>query len=347
MKSSLLIICFQCFAFVSVYGQSFTIDDLVSLISMPSKNIDRFMGRNKYALNKNRADGNAMMTSFVEKVKSKKKDEVSCRSVDMYKKDGTNYYAFHTTALDEYLDGQRRLIKEGYFYDTSRHVSKDSSMLFQKRNLAISAIAGVKDSVPEYTFVLEEKALPDVSEIKHAEDLLRFTSHEFLLSFFGKKNVEKDLLYFAENQLKKCSVLFGHSSHQVVFVWNDENNLTDLAYILVSNMLPTQGADKYDGVFSNNEWKLAIGIYAGMDIRDLINLNQNDFEIYGNSSEFAFMVKPGESDKIDFNKTEVMLSCKGCNTDRIFDKPTVRARDIVRENLPVYIFDIIIYPSHH
>ncbi|MEP7229823.1 MAG: hypothetical protein ABI691_06195 [Ginsengibacter sp.] len=347
MKRFLLIICLQCFAHVNMYSQSFNIDDLISLISMPSKNIDRFMGRNKYALNNNKADGDAMMTSFVEKVKSKKKDEIPSRSVDMYKKNGIRFYAFHTTSLGEYLDGQRRLVKEGYFYDTSREISNDSPMLFQKKNLAIWAIPGMKDSVHEYSFVLEEKVVPDVYDIKHAEDLLKFTSHEFLLSFFGKKNVEKDLLYFAENQLKKCSVLFGHSSRQVVFVWNDENNLTDLAYILVSNMLPTQGAEKYDGVFSNNEWKLESGIYAGMNIRDLISLNENDFEIYGNSSEFAFMVKPGGAGKIDFNKTEVMLSCKGCNTDRNFDKPTVRARDIVRENFPMYIFDIIIYPSHH
>ena len=232
MKRLLFTICMQCFVLASVYSQSFTIDDLVSLTSMPSKNIDRFMGRNRYALINNKTEGNLIMISFVEKVKSKKKDEIPNRSVDMYKKDGTRYYAFHTTSVDEYLDGQRRLIKERYFYDTSRNVSKDSSMLFQKRNLAIWAIPGMKDSVPEYTFVLEEKAVPDISDIKHAENLLKFTSHEFLVSFFGEKNVQKDLLYFSENQLKKCSVLFGHSSHQVVFVWNDENNLTDLAHIL-------------------------------------------------------------------------------------------------------------------
>ena len=112
-------------------------------------------------------------------------------------------------------------------------------------------------------------------------------------------------------------------------------------------MIPTQGAEKYDGVFSSNEWKLENGIYAGMTIRDLIRLNESDFEIYGNSSEFAFMVKPGGAGKIDFNKTGVMLSCKGCNTDRIFDKPTVRAKEIAREDLPIYVFDIIIYPSQH
>jgi hypothetical protein len=314
---------------------------------MSSKNVDRFMGRNKYALNNNKTDGNVMMTSFVEKVKSKNKDEIPGRSVDMYKKDGIRYYAFHTTSLVEYLEGQKRLIKEGYFYDTSRNISKDSSMLFQKRNLAIQAMSEMKDSLPEYTFVLQEKTVPDMSDIKYAEDLLKFTSHEFLVSFFGEKNVQKDLYYFSESELKRCSVLFGHSSHQVVFVWNDENNLTDLAYLLVSNVIPTQGAVKYDGVFSNNEWKLESGIYSGMNIRDLIRLNGNDFEVYGNSSEFAFMVKPGATGKIDFSKTAVMLSCKGCNTDRIFDKPTVRARDIAKENLPLYIFDIILYPVHY
>lgn len=346
MKRLLLILTLQCFAFVSAYSQSFTVNDLIALTTMPSKNIDRFMGKNKFLRNNNRADDNLMQTSFIEKGKPKKKDERTERSVDIYQKDGVNYYILHTSLLFEYLDGQRRLIKEGFFYDHTIDVPKDSSMLFQKKNLSIQAICGMKDSVAEYTFVLQEKQMPDISEIRHAEDLLIFTSHELLVSFFGDKNVKKDLYYFSENQLKKCSVLFGSSSHQVVFVWNDENNLTGLAYILVSNVMPTLSAAKNNEVFSNNEWRLQNGIYAGMSIKELIKINENDFEIYGNSSELAFMVKPGEKGNVDFTKTAVMLSCKRCNTDRIFDKLTVRARDIAKENLPMFVFDIIIYPVH-
>lgn len=346
MKRLLLILFLQCFAFVSAHSQSFTVNDLITLTTMPSKNIDRFMGRNKFLFNKNKADGNVMVASFIEKAKSKNKNEITERSVDMCKKGEIRCYTLHTSSLNEYLDGQRRLIKEGFFYDHTIDFPKDSSMLFQKRNLSIQAISGMKDSVADYTFVLQEKQMPDISDIRHAEDLLRFTSHEFLVSFFGEKNVQKDLYYFSENQLKKCSVLFGNSSHQVVFVWNDENNLTGLAYILVSNVMPTLSAVKDNGVFSNNEWRLQNGIYAGMSIQELLKLNENDFQIYGNPSELAFMVKPGEKGNVDFNKTAVMLSCKSCNTDRIFDKLTVRARDIAKENLPMFVFDIIIYPPH-
>ena len=346
MKRLLLILTLQSFAFVSAYSQAFTVNDLIALTTMPSKNIDRFMGKNKFSLNNNKEDGNVMVASFIEKAKPKKKDEIIERSVDIYNKEGISYYILHTSSLIEYLDGQRRLIKAGFFYDHTIDVPKDSSVLFQKRNLSIQAISGMKDSVAEYTFVLQEKHMPYISDIRHAEDLLIFTSHELLVSFFGEKNVKKDLYYFSENRLRKCSILFGNSSHQVVFVWNDENNLTGLSYILVSNVMPTLSAGKNDGVFSNNEWRLQNGIYAGMSIKELIKINEKDFEIYGNPSELAFMVKPGESGNVDFNKTAVILSCKRCNTDRIFDKLTIRARDIAKENLPMFVFDIIIYPAH-
>ena len=346
MKRLLFILTFQCFVFGSAHSQLFTVNDLITLTTMPSKNIDRFMGRNKFFHNNNKFYGTQMSGTFIEKPKSKKKDDITERSVDMYQKGDVSYYTLHTSSLTEYLDGQRRLIKGGFFYDHTIDVPKDSSMLFQKRNLSIQAISGMKDSVAEYTFVLQEKHMPNISDIRNAEDLLRFTSHELLVSFFGEKNVQKDLYYFSETELKKCSVLFGSSSHQVVFVWNDENNLTDLAYILVSNVMPTLSAAKDDGVFSNNEWRLQNGIYAGMSIKDLIKINENDFEIYGKPSELAFMVKPGKNGNVDFSKTAVMLSCKSCNTDRIFDKLTVRARDIAKENLPMFVFDIIIYAAH-
>ena len=66
----------------------------------------------------------------------------------------------------------------------------------------------------------------------------------FLVSYFGEKNVTQDLYYFSENELKKCSVLFSGTLYQVAFVWGDENNLDNLSYIIVSNLLPTKKGKK-------------------------------------------------------------------------------------------------------
>ena len=84
-----------------------------------------------------------------------------------------------------------------------------------------------------------------------------------------------------------------------------------------------------------------------MAIKELLKINEMDFDIYGNASELAFMVKPGENGKIDFKKTAVMLSCNNCYDNKMFNQKVVSALDVAKANLPMYVYDVIIYPSHH
>ena len=208
----------------------------------------------------------------------------------------------------------------------------------------IQATAGEDVGIPRYSFKLKVKKIP--SAIKYAEDLLQFDSHEFLVSFFGEQNVKKDMYYFSEKELKKCSVLFSGTRYQVVFVWGDQNNLNNLLYILVPHALPTAGAEKKNPVTGNNEWQFRNGIYPGMDIKELLRLNEMDFNIYGNTSELAFMVKPVDNGKIDFKKTAVMLSCNNCDDIKMFNQQEVSALAVAKKDLPMYVTDVIIYPSH-
>ena len=304
------------------------------------------MNKNGFASHKTRQEDNLIMTSYFEKKGAKKKDSVIIRSVDLYKKDDTRYFALRTSSLNEYLEGQRQLIKAGFFYDNKKDTSKPTPIFFQKKNITVETICNIEDDIAQYTFLLQKKEPPNPATIQHAEDLLKFNSHEFLVSFFGEKNVKKDLYYFYEKELKKCSVLFGNSSRQVVFVWKDEDNLYDLSFILISNIIPTASAEKFDEILANNKWELKNGVYAGMSLIELLKLNGKDFEIYGNQSELAFMVKPGISEKIDFKKTTITLSCSNCNNNNLFSTSnTLSAMGIAGENLPIYVYNIIIYPE--
>jgi hypothetical protein len=56
------------------------------------------------------------------------------------------------------------------------------------------------------------------------------------------------------------------------------------------------------------------------------------------------MVKPEMSGKIDFKKTAVLLSCSSCFDDKIFNKKQVSALDVAKANLPMHVYDVIIYP---
>ncbi len=344
MKRLLYILIVLSLATGRAESQSFTIDDLVTLSSLSSKSIDHFIKKNGFSSAGSGWNKYSSGTSYFEKIKTSKVDSLTGRSIDIYKEGDTRFFVLHTTSLSEYRDGQRQLISAGFFYDKKKDLSVSTAMLFQKKDITIETLSVVEDDIPVYTFLLQKKELPRPSDIKHAEDLLKFTSHEYLAGFFGEKNVKKDLYYFSEKELKKCSVLFSNSSLQAVFVWNDEDNLSDLAYVLVSNVIPTVSAAKFNGVLKNNLWQLKNGIYPGMSIKELLKVNEKDFEIYGNQSEMAFMVKSESSGKVDFKKTAIMLSCSNCNDDRLFNKQAVKALDLAEENLPVYVYNIIIFP---
>ena len=110
--------------------------------------------------------------------------------------------------------------------------------------------------------------------------------------------------------------------------------------------MPTASAKKFDKILLNNQWELENGIHAGMSLIELLKLNGKNFEFYGNQSELAFMIKPDMSGKIDFKKTMITLSCSNCNNNNLFStSTTLSALAVAGENLPVYVYNIIISPE--
>lgn len=339
---TLLILHF--FVLTTVLSQSFNVNELIKLAYVPSKDIDAYLNRKGFYFYNNGADRLSAVASFIEKQKSNKKTPVCKRSIDITIKDDSKLFTFYTTALIEYQLGQQALVKAGFFYDTSKNILKENSIIYQKANITVKAGKEVVDTVTTYRFDLLEKAIP--STLRYAEDLLQFDSHQFLISYFGEANVKKDRYYLSESELKKSSVLFNGTSRQAMFVWNDEVYLKDLAYIIITNKLPTEGGLKNNPLSGNNEWQLKNGVYPGMSLKDLLKINEIDFSIYGNKSDLAFLVKPDNSGKIDFKKTALMLSCHLCFDDKIFDQNEVSALAVAKANLPVKVFDIVLYPSN-
>ncbi|MEO8764359.1 MAG: hypothetical protein ABI416_08730 [Ginsengibacter sp.] len=326
-------------------GQSFSVHDLVTLSSLPSKNISRFMSKNGFVNNNFDKQADTIEASFIPKSKHSKIFTKPQLRIDLYHQNDSKCYLLHISSLAEFIDGQQSLIKSHFFYDSKKDISKDSSLIYQKANITIEAVKNLKDSVAQYTFKLTEKNVPD--SIAYADELLQFDSHEYLVSYFGEKNVKKDFYYFSEKELKRCSVLFSGKPHQALFVWGDENNFNNLSYILVSNVLPTKEGVEHGLLDGNNEWKFKNGIRTGMTLREILRLNEMDFDIYGNKSDLAFMVKPEQKGKIDFRKTAIMFRCSNCYANEIFDQVDVSALDIAKADLPLRIFDIIIYPNNH
>ena len=334
MKRLLFLILLLGFTNGKVYCQSFSVYDLLELANLPSNGINNYMLKKGFVINHN-IQNDSIDVSFVPRVKIRKKPVEIRQGVDFYQKNGSRYFVFHSLDLDDYQNGKRRLIKSDFIYDKKKNIDKDSLILFQKKNISVLTSVEVKDSVAEYSFKLKQRKIPD--SVLYAEDLLQFDSNEFLESYFGEKNVTKDLYYFSEKE-------FNGTLYQAAFVWGDENNLNNLSYIIVSNLLPTKDGKQNSIVNENNAWKFQNGIHHGMDLRDVLRLNEADFDIYGTKSDFAFMVNPDSKGKINFKKTALMFNCRDCSDASIFDQADISALDIVKSKLPMHVFDIIIYP---
>jgi hypothetical protein len=171
-----------------------------------------------------------------------------------------------------------------------------------------------------------------------------FDSHEYLASYFGEENVKKDVYYFSEKKFKKCSVLFGNSNRQVVFVWEDEENLSKLSYILISGVMPTENGLPFNDNIGRNKWSFKNGIYSGMSIRELLEINNRDFKFYGVDSEFSMMVEPENTGYIDFKRVGIMLSCLDGTGSPILKKQKISAEEAVENRLALHVFYIMLTP---
>jgi hypothetical protein len=340
MARILLILILQGFI-CSIQAQQFTVDDLVTLSSLSPKKFDNYMQDKGYKSGGRVMQDDAMAFTFFEKRKITPEDSIfETRRVGLYKKDKAYCFAFHTTCKKEYEDGLMRL-KSSKFFQGENPDSSHAPLFFQKRNLTVHVSTEVEDDSLMYTFLLKKQELP--SSVQFAEDLLGFDSHEYLVSYFGEANVQKDVYYFSEKKIKKCSVLYGNSNRQVVFVWEDENNLCKLSYVLVSGILQTENGLPFTDNIGRNIWTFKSGIYSGMSIRDLLRINGNDFKFYGVDSEFSMMVEPVNTGNIDFTKTGVMLTSLDGRAP-ILKKAKVSAEDIVESRIALHVFYIMLTP---
>lgn len=344
MAKVLLLSILQVLLFTVVKAQSFNFDDLVVLSSLSPKRFDNYMHDKGYVSGGRQMRDNAMAFTFFEKRRPTPADSViENRSVGLYKKDETFCFSFSTTCTKEFEDGIERLRNNRFIQAEPDDSTQEAPLFFQKGNLTVDvSVKMEQDSSYLYTFLLKKKLLP--SSVNFAEDLLVFDSHEYLASYFGEANVKKDVYYFSEKQIKRCSVLFGNSNQQVVFVWEDERNLCKLSYILVAGILPTESGIPFNDNIGRNKWAFRSGIYSGMSIRDLVRLNGYDFKFYGLDSEFSMMVEPVITGNIDFTKTGIMLTSLDGKGPAVLQTEKVSASAVVENRIALHVFYIMLKP---
>ena len=345
MRGSLLCITFLLIA-NKLISQEFSAKDFLLASSLSSKKFESFLNKKKFIPSGSRIKNDTVINiySFKEKKRKNKKDTlVIKRSIEAFKANNYFSFAYLTSLKNEYTEALRTLKETGFFCGNE---NDSTAMLFQRRNLSVEANL-IKETSGDtiYSLLFCQHELPLPEKIEFAEDLLAFYSHEYLVSVFGDKNVQKDLYYFSEKEFAKCTVLFPKTSRQAVFIWEDQVNLCKPAYLIVGGNMNTKSTANYDGLIGENVWTSKEGVYPGMSIHSLVRLNGESFKFYGKNSNLPYTVLPDNAGTVNFKKNKVMLGCLNPSGSRLLNNTTVNAEEILSDNLGMYVLMIMVFPS--
>ncbi|MEI9946023.1 MAG: hypothetical protein WDN26_17605 [Chitinophagaceae bacterium] len=336
-KGSIIIYFFICH--LSLYGQVITAADIFTLTSLPEKKISSYVSKKGFVQTFRNIDGEKITQEYFYRVSQKQPVDSSVRYLSRCATKESIGISYQTSSIAEYTAILNELNQEGF----EKIIEKDSAALFfQKNNITIKVNDELQDELKIYRFLVDRKEMP--ATIKYADDLLSFNSHENLSYVFGEENVKKDVYFFSENETTHCSVLFPNTSRQVIFMWDDQVNNRQLAFILIGGSLRSESSMDFNKTISMNAWQCRNGLHPGMKLKEVIQMNESDFDFFGQESEFAMMAVPEKKGIIDFKKTGIVLSCLNCTNTPAISSAKVSAESAAGSNLSIYVLSIVLVP---
>ncbi|MCU7551002.1 hypothetical protein OCK74_17925 [Chitinophagaceae bacterium LB-8] len=266
------------------------------------------------------------------------------KMIRRYDQDRYDSVIYQTSWLQEFLDLNQELQNAGYATSNGNMIMNNVYSIYQKRNITIKPRIKKEEGKTLYSFIIEKKDLPQAKEIVYAEDLLKISSHEYLAAIFGANNVRKDVFYFSEKEVNKCSILFPNTSMQAIFIWNDEVNNRDISLLIIGGQFSAGSTMNYRTV-EQSKWRTSNGIYQGMSLKELYQLNGSDIKFYGWDNEEGGFIVPEKIGNIDFKKTGVKLTCLDCNEDQYYSKSgIITSTAVLKENRRVFVSALVIAP---
>ena len=217
-------------------------------------------------------------------------------------------------------------------------------ILYQKEELLIYCASELEDTSLVYVIKASKKSMPRMREIVFAEDLLTLDSHEFLAAAFGKGNVKEDWFYFTAENRKKCSVIFPNTSRQAIFIWEDEDNRREISFILIGEQMGNEKGNQTAVMLS--DWRSNQGVYCGMSLKEVQNLNNEPVSFYNWRTETAGFLAPDNKGQLDFERVKPVFSCMNCSFLHIDDTiDIIESGYAIDENQKVYVGSFVVLPE--
>lgn len=340
MRKMYLMLCALAFV-CSARSQSLSLNDLVSYTAYTPSRFENSISKRGYRMDgfNTTAEGRSYTWHNKKSKEAPKEDPVE-KSIFKWDNNDKTTIGFQTTSANEF-DALRQQLKEnGYAF-----ANDAKTPLYQKGAITITPVQSGDSDKTVYSFRIERKALPKAKDILYAEDFLQLPSQEYLATVFGAAAVKPDLFYFSEHEMSRCTVLYPNTSMQVIFVWKDEQNLRDPAFILIGGQLMTQSGLASSKQIEQNVWKSKQGIYSGMSLGELQRLNGSTINIWDWQSSQPGVVSEKNGGTVDFKNLHLVLNCLDCDEDYTGKNKLLNSNDVLREGRRVYVSTIIVLPT--
>jgi hypothetical protein len=326
-------------------GQELSASKLLDITNESGGKFDTYLYRRGFSFATTSYQGDTVSREYITHKKRKTPDSLYIKRVItsfVTKEDFS--FNYQTTSPTEYESIKAGLKDKGFFCNREADSLMATGVLYQHNQYTVWISAKSVDTLTEYSFKVRKQELPRLSDISVAEDLSVFNSHEYLRYFFGTENVRKDIYYFSEKAIGKCSILFPGSNKQVVFIWGDDANDFKLEKIYIGGQLMAESSIKFDENVAENIWHLKSGIHPGMSLYLLRKLNEASFSFYGGNSAQTGMILPDNNGKLNFKDESVILGCVNCKDPEFLKKPVITSDDAIQEERILFVQTIILEP---
>src|SRR5665647_253065 len=201
---------FLCLLVLVTNGQVLYTDNLLTMATLSKQKMGSYLSKKGYAYAGKDQFNDTVLSRYVYRKSTDTNDkniDTPIRSI--YREDVKEafFISYQTTSLPEFKELVEQFKKTGFFCNGSTDSLQTAALLFQHNDITVRTFFTVTDSTKKYCLQVQKKIFPSPKDMYYADDLLAFTSHEYLVYYFGKNNVKNDIYYFSGNEIARCSVL--------------------------------------------------------------------------------------------------------------------------------------------
>ncbi len=346
------ILLFFCLISVTamVHSQELSADKLLDMLSLNLPKAESQLVNKKYSLYSSRLNSDSILRYYAyypaKTGHTKKGAEPVSRKLLIYNFNRTFKYTYQTASKIEFGNIIKALKKKGFhcYYEMDSTI-KPASYVYQYQDYTAEASIQKQNDTAWYTIALDKKILQVDKELHFAEDLLQFTSHEYLEYYFGSENVKKDVYFFGEKDVASCSVLLKNTDRQVIFVWSEALNNRKINSILIGGQHKLKSLSGDEKFIVENKWSLKCGLRAGMPLYDLRSMNQKNISFCGGYAPNPGLVFPESTGNIDFRNKDVILGCMNCDDDQFQATKLMNADNAMKDGRMFFVLTIVLYPG--